>query len=169
MSQLSEEKLKSIQEFIGQDLAISKFIHTTPSRTVAEKILTSGFEFENHLMHTTDQVSGFDLVELNYFILIRRNYGNFIVVIEIADNLIVEFTKRLQSFNFHFSEALSKHPPRYNEDENPVYTLPEQFIKGYFDQQTLEKRLNPLFDPYFRSPLFEENMKRLISHNPSTK
>ncbi len=169
MSHLSEEKLKFLKAFIGQEMDISKFIHTTPSRTVAEKILANGFEFENHLMHTTDQVSGFDLVELNYFILIRRNYGHFIVVIEIADKLIIEFTKQLQSFNFHFSEAFSKYPPRFNEDENPVYTLPEQFIKGYFDQQTLEKKYNPVFDPHFRSPLFEENLNRLTSQGPSTK
>ena len=167
MSHLSEEKLRSLQEFIGQEIDISKFIHTMPSRTVADEILANGFEFENHLMHTTDQVSGFDLVELNYFILIRRNYGNFLIVIEIADKLIIEFTKRLQSFNFHYSEALSKYPPRYNEDENPVYTLPEQFVKGYFDQETLERKVNPVFDPYFRSPLFDENMKRLTSQRPS--
>ena len=168
MGHLSEDKLKSLQKFIGQEIDISKFIHTTPSRTVADEILVNGFEFENHLMHTTDQVSGFDLVELNYFILIRRNYGNLIIVIEIADKLIIEFTKRLQSYNFHFSEVLSKYPPRYNEDENPVYTLPEQFVKGYFDHETLEKKVNPVFDPYFRSSLFEENMKRLISQRPST-
>jgi len=169
MSHLSEEKLKSLQEFIGQEMDISKFIHTTPSRKFAEEIITNGFKFENHLMHTTDQVSGFDLVELNYFILIRRNYGHFILVIEISDELIIEFTKQLQSFNFHFSEALSKYPPDFNEDENPVYTLPEQFVKGYFDQQTLEKRYNPVFDPHFLSPLFEENMKRLTSQSPSSR
>ena len=169
MSHLSEEKLRSLQEFIGQEIDISKFIHTTPSREFAEKIIKDGFEFENHLMHTTDQVSGFDLVELNYFIMIRRNYGHFIVVIEISDNLIIEYTKRLQSFNFHFSEVLSKYPPRYNEEENPVYTLPEQFVKGYIDQETMEKKYNPVFDPYFRSPLFEKNMKWLLSQNPSSK
>jgi hypothetical protein len=165
MSHLSEEKLKSIQEFIGLEMEISKFLHSTPSREFAEKILINGFEFENHLMHTTDQVSGFDLVELNYFLMIRRNYGQFTLVIEISDILIIDYTKRLRSFNSHFSEALSKYPPRYNEDENPVYTLPEQFIKGYFDQQTSEKIFNPKFDPYYQSPLFEENMVRLTSSN----
>ena len=165
MNHLSEEKLKSLQEFIGLEKEISKFLHSTPSREFAEEIMMNGFEFENHLMHTTDQISGFDLVELNYFLMIRRNYGHFTLVIEISDTLIIEFTKRLRSFNCHFSEALSKNPPRYNDDENPVYTLPEQFIKGYFDQQTFEKIYNPKFDPHYRSPLFEENIVRLTSPN----
>ena len=168
MGHLSEEKLKSLQDFLGHELEISKFLHSTPTREFAEEIMTNGFVFENHLMHTTDQISGYDLVELNYFLMIRKNYGHFTVVIEISDKLIVEFTKRLRSYNYHFSEALTKNPPWFNEDENPVYTLPEQFVRGYFDQLTMEKIYNPKFNPYYRSPLFEENMKRLISsnHNP---
>ena len=162
MGHLSEEKLKIFQEFIGLEMDISKFIHTTPSRQIAEGIIENGLEFENHLMHTTDQVSGFDLVELNYFLMIRRNYGNFTLVIEIADELITDFAKRLRAYNCHFSEALSKYPPTYNEDDNPVYILPEQFIKGYFDQKTSERVYNPVFDPYYRSAKFEENISRLI-------
>jgi len=118
-------------------------------------------------MHTTDQISGFDLVELNYFLMIRRDYGSFTIVIEISDKLILDLTKRLRSFNYHFSEALTKLPPWQNDDDNPVYTLPEQFIKGYFDQRTLEKIHNPIFDPHYISPLFEENMARLTSSEPS--
>jgi hypothetical protein len=99
--------------------------------------------------------------------MIRKNYGHFTVVIEISDSIIVEYTKRLRSYNCHFSEALSKTLPHYNDDDNPVYTLPEQFVRGYFDQKTMEKITNPKFDPYYRSPLFEENIKRLISPNPT--
>ncbi|UCG27709.1 MAG: hypothetical protein JSV24_12185 [Bacteroidales bacterium] len=161
MGHLSEEKLKIFQAFIGLEMDISKFIHTTPTRQYAEEIIENGFEFENHLMHTTDQVSGFDLVELNYFLMIRRNYGHFTLVIEIADILIIDYTRRLRACNCHFSEALSKNPPRYNDDDNPVYTLPEQFIKGFFDQETSERVYNPLFDPYYRSAIFEENISRL--------
>ena len=166
MSHLSEEKLKSLREFIGYEMEISKFLHTTPSREFADGIMMNGFEFENHLMHTTDQISGFDLVELNYFLMIRRNYGQFTIVI--SDKLILDFTKRLRSFNCHFSEALTKFPPRINDEDNPVYTLPEQFIKGYFNQYTLEKIHNPIFDSHYMSPIFEENIVRLTSSNQSS-
>jgi len=168
MSHLSEEKLKSLQEFIGYEIEISKFLHSTPSREFADRIMMNGFEFENHLMHTTDQISGFDLVELNYFLMIRRNYGQFTIVIEISDKLIIDFTKRLRSFNCHFSEALTKFPPRINDEDNPVYTLPEQFIKGYFNQNTLEKIHNPIFNSHYMSPLFEENIVRLTSSHQSS-
>ena len=76
-----DKKLSYLQEFLGLEMNMSKFIHQTPTQKLAEQILNEGFEFENHLMHTTDQVSGFDLVELNYFLMIRRNYGQFTIVI----------------------------------------------------------------------------------------
>ena len=159
----SESRLKKFQEFIGLEMEISKFIHQTPTRELADLIISDGFEFENHLMHTTDQISGFDLVELNYFLMIRRNYGHYTVVIEIADEIINEYTRRLKNTRFHFSEVLSKEPPRISDDDSPVYKLPEQFIKGYFDQSTLESVYNQKFDPYYRSPLFEINLNKLLS------
>lgn len=159
----SESRLKKFQEFIGLEMEISKFIHQTPTRELADLIISDGFEFENHLMHTTDQISGFDLVELNYFLMIRRNYGHYTIVIKIADELINDYTTRLKKSRFHFSEVLSKEPPRISDDDSPVYKLPEQFIKGYFDQSSLEGVYNPKFDPYYRSPLFEINLNNLLS------
>lgn len=159
----SESRLKKFQEFIGPEVEISKFIHQTPTRELADLIIRDGFEFENHLKHTTDQISGFDLVELNYFLMIRRNYGHYTVVIEIADEIINEYTRRLKNTRFHFSEVLSKGPPRISDDDSPVYKLPEQFIKGYFNQSTLESVYNPKFDPYYKSPQFEINLNKLLS------
>ena len=159
----SESQLKKFQEFIGPEVEISKFIHQTPTRELADLIIRDGFEFESHLMHTTDQISGFDLVELNYFLMIRRNYGHYTLVIEIADEIINEYTRRLKNTRFHFSEVLSKGPPRIGDDDSPVYKLPEQFIKGYFNQSTLESVYNPKFDPYYKSPQFEVNLNTLLS------
>lgn len=160
-----DKNLISFQEFVGLDINMSKFIHQTPTKELAERIINEGLEFENHLMHTTDQISGFDLVELNYFLMIRRNYGQFTIVIVIADELIEELIQIIKDSNIHFSEILSKTPPRYNTDDTPVYLLPEQFIKGYFNQKTLEKTFNLKFNPHYRPPLITENFELLLKNN----
>lgn len=152
-----DKKLLSLQEFIGLDIHISKFIHQTPTQELAERIINEGLGFENHLMHTTDQISGFDLVELNYFLMIRRNYGQFTIVIIIADELINYLIQIIKDTNIHYSEILSKTLPMCNSEGTPIYILPEQFIKGYFNQITLERILNPKFDPYYRPPTIIEN------------
>jgi len=156
-----DKKLSYFQEFIGLDIHMSKFIHQTPTQELAEQIINEGFEFENHIMHTTDQVSGFDLVELNYFLMIRRNYGQFTIAIIIADELIDYLIQIIKNTNIHFSEILSKTLPMRKSDDTPFYTLPEQFIKGYFNQISLERILNPKFDPYYRPPTITKNFEIL--------
>ena len=156
-----DKKLLYLQEFIGLEIHMNKFIHQTPAQKLAEQILKEGFKFENHLMHTTDQISGFDLVELNYFLMIRRNYGQFTIVIVIADELINYLIQIIKNTNIHYSEILSKTLPMCNSEDTPFYTLPEQFIKGYFNQNTLERILNPKFDPHYRPPTIIENFEIL--------
>lgn len=156
-----DKKLLYLQEFIGLEIHMNKFIHQTPTQELAEQILKEGFEFENHLMHTTDQVSGFDLVELNYFLMIRRDYGQFTIVIVIADELIDYLIQIIKNTNIHYSEILSKTLPMYNSEDTPFYTLPEQFIKGYFNQNTLERIFNSKFDPHYRPPTIIENFEIL--------
>lgn len=159
-----DKKLSNLQDFIGSEIDMSKFIHQTPTQEVAERILSEGLGFENHLMHTTDQVSGFDLVELNYFLMIRRNYGQFTIVIIIADELINYLIEIIKDTNIHYSEILSKTLPMYDSEDTPIYILPEQFVKGFFNQKTLEKTLNPKFDPHYRPPTIKENFE-ILSKN----
>jgi len=116
-----DKNLFYLQEFIGLEMDMSKFIHQTPTQELAKQIINEGFEFENHLMHTTDQVSGFDLVELNYFLMIRRNYGQFTIVIIIADELINYLIQIIKDTNIHYSEILSKTLPIYNSEDTKLH------------------------------------------------
>ena len=159
-----DKNLLYLQEFIGLEIHMNKFIHQTPTQELAEQILNEGFEFENHLMHTTDQVSGFDLVELNYFLMIRRDYGQFTIVIVIADELIDYLIQITKDTNIHYSEILSKTLPIFRSEDTPFYTLPEQLIKGYFNQITLERIFNPKFDPHYRPPTIMENFDILTKN-----
>ncbi len=156
------EAIRLFGEFIAGGPEVYTFLHNTTSRVRAENILKRGLRFESHLLNTSDQVAGTDLVELNYFRMIRRYYGNFTVVIQINTKLVEDFSRRLRHTPYHFSEALSKTRPTYNKEENPIYVLPEQFIRGYFDHSTLTGHPNPRFDPHFFPLYFEDNLQRLL-------
>ncbi|NOY37652.1 MAG: hypothetical protein GXO83_08760 [Chlorobi bacterium] len=156
------ENIMKLQAFLQCDTKVYTYLHNTPGKELAEKILKEGLVFENHLSSTTDQVSQHDLVELNYFRMIRKSYGDITIVIQISSKLVEDFSRRLRRTKFHFSEALSKTRPVYNENDYPVYQLPEQFIKGYFDHHTNEARKNPKFDPFYFPLYFEDNLQRLL-------
>ena len=151
-----------LQEFIQTKYPVYTYLHNTPGIPGAEKILKEGLLFENHLSSTTDQVSQNDLVELNYFRMIRKSYGEVTIIIQISTKLVEDFSRRLRQTKFHFSEALSKTRPVYNENDYPVYILPEQFIRGYLDHKTLQTKENPKFNPFFFPLYFEDNLQRLL-------
>jgi hypothetical protein len=156
------ENIRKLNDLLVCNEKVYIYLHNTPTIELAEKILREGLVFENHLSSTTDQVSQNDLVELNYFRMIRKSYGNISIIIQISSKLVEDISKRLRQSKFHFSEALSKTRPVYNEDEYPVYLLPEQFIKGYFDHSTLRSKTNPKFDPFYFPLYFEDNLQRLL-------
>jgi hypothetical protein len=150
------------QLFIGTGSDVLKYLHNTRSEEVAQNILKEGFIFEKYLENTTDLVSGIHLVEIKYFKQIRRSYGDYSIVIEISKKTVEEFSNRLNGTPYHFTEVLSKYKPLLSQDGEPVYTLPEQFVKGYFNQLVGIAVNNPVFDPYYISPSFEENYTYLI-------
>ena len=39
------------------------FLHNTQSKSIADKVLTNGFEFQGHIDYTTDTVSANDIVQ----------------------------------------------------------------------------------------------------------
>ncbi|HHJ09396.1 MAG TPA: hypothetical protein ENK25_00705 [Bacteroidetes bacterium] len=147
----------------GEDL--STFIHCTPSEKSAKLIMEEGLIFENYLTHTSDYVSGTDLVELNYFRLIRRSYGDYTIVIQIDDKLIQYLNRKIRNTPFHFSEVLSKRLPDNLNKESTLYQLPEQFILGYFDHIHNRGIKNPRFDPYYHPSFFEKNLQKLLNYH----
>ncbi|MBI5011042.1 MAG: hypothetical protein HZB98_15615, partial [Bacteroidia bacterium] len=53
---------------------------------------------------------------------------------------------------------LTESAPLRNENGEPVYLLPHQFIKGYINHLTGEITKNPDYDPSFNSSVFEKNL-----------
>ncbi len=157
------------RDFISGDDKLYTFLHNTETEEMARRIMEEGLHFENHLLNTSDHVSGSDLVELNYFRMIRKFYGNYTVVIQINAPLVEDFSRRLKETRYHFSEALSKTRPSYTKDENPVYVLPEQFVRGYFDHIRKTGIDNPRFDPWYFPLYFEDNLQRLLQDHKIKK
>ncbi len=156
------DNILNLSHFMGRDDKLTTFLHSLNSVELAEKIMKNGFIFENHLLNTTDIVSPDDLVEVTYFTNIRKAYGNIILIIQIDNELIQTINAKLINTRSHFSEALTKTPPRTGPNELFVYTLPEQFIMGYFDNTESKEVKNKNFNPYYISDLFEENIQRIL-------
>lgn len=150
-------------DFIGNKLDVINYLHNTTSKETAENIMKEGFIFEHYIENTADMISGVDMVELRYFFRQRSSYGKYTIIISISKDIVEEYFEKLRSGRFHFSEALSKKRPYLNSDEEYVYTFPEEYIKGYYNICTNEIVKNPIFNPYFKHPAFDENVRLLIN------
>lgn len=154
---------KKFAEFIGKDLKYYKYLHNTEEESIAKQILERGFHFESHLENTTDLISGTDLIELKYFLIKRKRYGNYTIVIEIDKKIVDSLSRQITKTSYHFSEILTNEAPFMGENDEPVYNLPCQFIKGYFNHNSLQGVFNKHFQPDFYPEYFNTNLKNLLS------
>lgn len=154
---------KEFKKFIGITKNIFTYLHNTESESIAKNIISEGFNFEGYIDHTTDLISGDDAIELRYFQIKRGRYGIYTMVIQIGKNIIDKYCVLLKNTHNHYSEVLTKTTPQYNTERDPIYTLPEYYIKGYFNQKTKIGVLNPKFDPYKDLDIFEDNVKAIIA------
>ena len=158
------ERIKDFQKFVISPDKVVVYLHNTLKEITAKKILENGFNFVSHLDYTTDSFSGKDAVELNYFNLTRKRYGHFTIVLHIGSKIIKEYTEKLKNTKYHYSEALVIGEPIINDDDELIYTLDNQFVKGFINQKTKEIFLNKDFNPLNNKDSFEKNIKRLISN-----
>lgn len=150
-------------ELTGDRNKLVKYLHNTAKEAIAQNIMREGFRFEKYLENSTDLVSGSDLVELRYFIQTRKSYGLFTVVLCIAHDIVHKYSDRLEGSGYHYTEALTLHEPTLSSDDELTFTLPPQFTKGYLDQKKGKIITNPKFNPYFDSPVFGQNVDKLLS------
>lgn len=148
--------LKQFQKFIGFSSDLYKYLHNTQCKEIARTIIREGLEFERYLENTTDLILSVDLVRLKYFNYVRGSYGNYTVVVEISKSLEEKYSQILDGTGHHFTEVLIKKIPCMGSNDELVYTLCERFVKGYFNQENGENKLNPKFNPYYDTPFFEE-------------
>ena len=152
------EKLLSI---LSNDKSCIVLLHNTDSLEKANAIVKGGFRFENQLTYSTDRINPSDPVEINYFLVERKEYGDFTIIIEISREIFKQYSSLAENSNLNFEEILNVEEPFLSENDEYVFTLSQYYIKGIFNNKTGETYLNPVFDPSFDSPEYLANFKKL--------
>lgn len=159
------EYLNRLEEVIGINNHVITFLHNTREEVTAKNILSEGFQFLSHLDYTTDVVTAKDPVTIKYFSIVRQAYGNYTLVIQISKELIEHYSQLLKTKTHHFSELLTVKEPFLGPDEEMVYCLAPNFVKGYLNALTAEFVANPHFDPSRKLPEFEKNLEKIKLKN----
>jgi hypothetical protein len=152
---------EKIQQFLFEnDNDQIVFLHYTLKKTVAENINKTGFKFYD-FDKTAVKANNYP-TELNYNHNIRRQFGEYVVVICFSRELYMRYLKEIDGSNKTYAkveELLAEKPGYINEDQDLVFTLHHKYIKGYFNYTTREIVANHDFDPYFDSEEFLKNLK----------
>lgn len=154
----------ALKEAIGYDAGLVTFLHNTMTCENAQNILKDGFRFYSHLDYTTDVVSNKDDITITYFNLTRSAYGRYTIIIQIDKDVIQYYSDLLINRHNHFSELLTHLVPEQSNDEEWIYTLAPNFIKGFVDSNNAKFFPNQQFNPSLKHPDFENNMNHLRIH-----
>jgi hypothetical protein len=167
---LSDDRLfedKILDFIIGNKADRKTYIHYTMDEQISLSILAEGFRFVDSFYKTAVPVSN-DRLDL----LIKHNnkkyYGDYIIVICIANEIVRQYTDELAMAgikNYSFENILTETPPFRNENSEMIYLLPSQYIKGYINYRSGEVITNPVFNPAFSAPNFIENINRIKTAN----
>jgi len=148
------------------DKELRIFVHYTKEEPVARKIFEEGFRFVESFDKTAEPIIN-DTIDLTYKHNVKKYYGKFIVVICISDSIYSKYDNELKSLkksNIQVEQVLTEAQPCVNENNDEVYFLSSQFIKGFVNYETGEIVDNPSFNPNFDSLIFKANLERLRSN-----
>jgi hypothetical protein len=162
VSNLLEE---SVQNFLLEDEAKCKiFVHYTRDEEIAQNIFSEGFFFVDSFHKTAEAITN-DQINLVYKHYLHKNYGKYIIVISISKDIFNYYTNEIGKSKrvINVEQLLSEAEPCVNENDDEVYLLPKQFIKGYINLESGKTIRNPNYNPYYDSPTFAANIKRLVS------
>ena len=156
---------KEILNLLIPDSAnVINYTHRTANEEIARKIVKYGLKFTESFYKTTDLVID-NPVNLNYWNILRKAYGKYAVVISFTKRIINHYesilSSELESNIVEVQQVLTDTEPELNEDNEEVYTLSRQFIKGYFNEETETVVYNPDFDPDYESAVFITNVDRI--------
>jgi len=137
------------------------FLHNTRSEAVAKKILAEGFTFQNQLYYSTDRINPNDGVEISYFLVERKEYGDYTIIIKISRSLFKKIYSFAEDSGHHLEEVLSINEPVLGDDDEYVYTISPHYVMGYFNNKTGALTCNPDFDPEHMAANWLDNINRI--------
>lgn len=155
---------RQFSHFLFEDYEnIKLFLHYTAKESVARKIIRDGFKFVNSFYKTAENIYNDEL-----FLIHRhhehKQYGEYVIVICISKEIYNHYSEKLNKLrakNTAVEQILTEKDSYTDENSDEIYTLPKQFIKGYFNYIEGSIVKNPDFDYNYHSPTFEENIKKL--------
>jgi hypothetical protein len=127
------------------------FLHNTKEKNIVEKIMNEGFIFENQLPHSTDRVNPFEPIEVTYFLLQRKDYGPYTIVIAISKTVFETYTYISNKYDICIEEVITTSDPFYGDNDELIYIISPKHILGCFDNRTGEFIANKTWDPEFNS------------------
>lgn len=154
---------KKISNFLFEnENEIKLFLHYTPSKEIADKIINEGFKFANSFYKTAEYIYNDKLY------LIQRHhehkqFGDYVIVICISKNLFNKYSEKvnqLKNNDVTVEQILVEHNPTTDDNQDLIYTLPKQFVKGYFNFREGQIVENTDFDFNYESEIFEKNLSK---------
>jgi hypothetical protein len=127
------------------------FLHNTKEFDVVENIMNEGFIFERQLAHSTDRVNPNEPIEISYFLVQRKDYGSFTVIIAIPKVIYESYTGVSNNKDVCIEEVLTVTDPYWGDNDELMYTLSPKHILGYFNIKTSEFYQNRNWDPFFNN------------------
>jgi hypothetical protein len=127
------------------------FLHNTKEFDVVENIMNEGFIFERQLAQSTDRVNPNEAIEISYFLVQRKDYGSFTVIIAIPKVIYESYTGVSNKKDVCIEEVLTVTDPYWGDNDELMYTLSPKHILGYFNIKTSEFYQNRNWDPFFNN------------------
>jgi len=155
------ELSETIRAFILPAENQENYSHRTSSKEIADKIINNGFRFSNSFQKTTDEIID-DIVYIKYWDMLRKHYGEYIVVISFSKR-VLELIRLNNNLKIETQQALSKIEIHDVKGEDDIYTLPAEYVKGYIQRANGEIKLNPNFNPDYIIPDLDSNINYLKS------
>lgn len=137
------------------------FLHNTKEFNIVEKIMTEGFVFESQLSHSTDRVNPNDPIEITYFLIQRKDYGTYTMIIAIPKIIYEIYSAVSNEYDIGIEDVMTINDPIISDNDEMVYTVSPKHILGYFNQKTNEFYLNRNWDPYFNNCQFRSPLKNI--------
>lgn len=163
---ISKDKFldEKVQKFIFEkEDEIKAFVHYTASENIAMKIIVEGFRFVNSFYKTAEYIYHDEL-----YLLQRhhehKQFGDFVVVIGIAKKTYDHYTdelRKIKAKNIASEQILTEHTVEKDENYEDIYTLPIQFVKGYFNYKDGTIVRNPSYNHKYKSASFEKNLLKI--------
>ena len=145
------------------------FLHNTKEFNVVESIMNEGFIFECQLSQSTDRVNPNEPIEVTYFLLQRKDYGSYTIIIAIPKIIYGIYSGVSNNNDSDIEEVLTITDPYYGDNDELIYTVSPKHILGYFNIKTSEFYQNRNWDPFYNNYQFRLPVKKLVKHGKDGK